>query len=77
MTATKQFSIVDGRSGKAYAVVDAVNEGQAMRRFDAVRHVVQGLPERGQFGAEPHPENVPVSVAWFKDGYFDGDRTRY
>ena len=77
MTATKQFSIVDVRSRKAYAVVNAANEGQALRRFDAVRHIVQGLPDHDQFGAEPHPEGTPISVAWFKDGYFEGDRSRY
>lgn len=77
MTATKQFSVVDVRSGKAYAVVDAANEGQALRRFHAARHMVQGLPAHDQFEAVPHPERTPVSVAWFKDGYFDGDCTRY
>lgn len=59
MTATKQFSIVDVLSRKEYAVVDATNEGQAMRRFDAVRHIVQGLGHNWGH----HPREVSVGHA--------------
>lgn len=41
-----------------------------MRCFSAVRHSALELPRHAHFEAVPLPPNSPISVAWYKDGYF-------
>lgn len=72
MAAKMQFAIKEVGSLKQYVVVDAVSDEQARLRFNSIRHRVLGLPGHDRFEVVQLLQNTPISVAWFKDDYFDG-----
>jgi hypothetical protein len=74
MTEKRQFSIQEIGSSNPYVVIDAADEEQALRRFKAVRDRIGDIPGHDQLEAVRLPKNTPISVAWFREGYFDGDK---
>lgn len=64
-----RFSITEEASGRVIAVVEAADAGDALDRFQRVRHFVHE-PYRGVLSVKEQDTDVPLTTPSFFEGFF-------